>query len=151
MEPDVDDSFPNKDTGPFPSMIVLLPLSPILSAFYAAELLEILECRSQEYQQAPGSEGQATPPPNLFMFVDDGKLHVCSHSLELNTAILKAIWIEVIVPWGRKVGLSYDFDKRELMHYTRRKCDNNISPSITFDDDDGQTRIVAPQAIVRCR
>ncbi|KAF8828234.1 hypothetical protein HHX47_DHR4000457 [Lentinula edodes] len=125
------------------------PLSPILSAFYAAELLETLECRSQKYQQSPGSDGQETPPPNLFMFVDDGKLHVCSYSLELNTAILKAIWIEVIVPWGKKVGLSFDFDKRELMHYTRRKRDNNVSPSITFHDDDGLTRVVAPQAVVR--
>ncbi|KAH7875273.1 uncharacterized protein C8R40DRAFT_1105673 [Lentinula edodes] len=71
------------------------------------------------------------------------------HRLQTYLSILKAIWIEVIVPWGRKVGLSYDFDKRELMHYTRRKCDNNISPSITFDDDNGQTRIVALQAIVR--
>jgi ribonuclease HI len=127
------------------------PLSPILSAFYAAELLELLECKAQELcPPPPGFDpNDKTTKPNLFMYVDDGELYISSPSLLINTQILHSLWCDVIVPWGKRVGLAFDFDKRELMHYTRRKSDNNISPSMTFHDDDGVTRVVAPQTTVK--
>jgi ribonuclease HI len=49
--------------------------------------------------------------------------------------------------WLHQAGLSPDYAKRELMHYTRRKKDG--SPSITFDDRDGKRRVICPESHVR--
>lgn len=119
------------------------PISPILAAFYTAELLE-------EFQR--GTTVQADPNPDkatsvhLIMYVDDGKLYVSSKSLETNVERLKEAH-ERAETWLRSAGLSPDYGKRELMHYTRRKKDG--SPSITFDDKDGTRRVVKPEATVR--
>ncbi|KAF9256531.1 hypothetical protein L218DRAFT_796791, partial [Marasmius fiardii PR-910] len=41
-------------------------------------------------------------------------------------------------------------DKRELMHYTRRKRDKNCSPAIIFDQEaDGVQHTVAPTSYIR--
>ncbi|PPQ85685.1 hypothetical protein CVT25_002136 [Psilocybe cyanescens] len=81
------------------------------------------------------------------MYVDDGMLVVSSVSLETNTSILKSAF-EKTEAWLKSAGLSADFSKRELMHYSKRRKDNS-NPSITFNDSDGITRTVTPEATVR--
>ncbi|KAJ3968691.1 hypothetical protein EV361DRAFT_779654, partial [Lentinula raphanica] len=76
-------------------------------------------------------------------------VYVSSTSLEVNTRIIKNIWERTIAPWATRVGFEYDYEKRELAHYTRRRSDNSSSPSITFIDRDGVTRTVKPQQIVK--
>jgi len=78
--------------------------------------------------------------------MDDGKLYVSSKSLETNTAHLKEAYNRA-EKWLKDTGLSPDYTKRELMHYTRRKKDG--SPAISFDDRDGTHRVVKPESMVR--
>jgi len=119
------------------------PISPILAAFYTADLLE---------QFQPKQAGQGEPNPNkttdvhLLMYVDDSKLYMSSKSLKTNITHLKEAYNKA-ENWLKAAGLSPDYAKRELMHYTRRK--NNGSPSISFDDGDGTHRIVKPESTVR--
>ena len=62
------------------------------------------------------------------MYMDNGKLYMSSKSLETNVERLKEAYNEA-EEWLKTAGLSPDYAKRELMHYTRRK--NDGSPSIT--------------------
>jgi len=119
------------------------PISPILTAFYTANLLE---------QFQPKQAGQGEPNPDkttdvhLLIYVDDGKLYMSSKSLETNVTHLKEAYNEA-KKWLKAAGLSPDYAKRELMHYTRRK--NDGSPSISFDDGDGTHQIVKTKSTVR--
>jgi len=120
------------------------PVSPILAAFYSAELLEIF---------APPPQASTFPHPdqvtetNLLMYVDDGKLYTSSKFLDTNITTLKAAYIKTEA-WLQSPGLSSDVSKREIMHYSRRRGDNS-SPSITLQDNDSITRTVTPTATVR--
>ena len=119
------------------------PISPILAVFYTAELLE------QFKHNTPANHNQnpnKTTDVHLLMYVDDGKLYVSSSSLEMNVEKLKEAYNKA-EKWLKSAGLSPDYAKRELMHYTRRK--NDGSPLITFDDGDGNQRVVKPEATVR--
>ena len=120
------------------------PVSPILAAFYSAELLERFT-PTQQASTFPHPD-QATET-NLLMYVDDGKLYTSSKSLDTNVATLKAAYTKTEA-WLQSAGLSSDVTKREIMHYSRRRGDNS-SPSITLQDNDGITRTVTPTATVR--
>ena len=74
------------------------------------------------------------------------KLYISSQSLEMNIEKLKEVYNEA-KKWLKTAGLSPDYTKRELMHYTRRK--NNGSPLITFKDGDGVSQVVKPDSTVR--
>jgi len=119
------------------------PISPILAAFYTAELLE-------QFRHNPNNLTEPKPDKStdvhLLMYVDDGKLYVSFKSLETNVTHLKEAYNKA-EKWLKDAGLSPDYAKRELMHYTRRK--NDGSPSITFDDRDGTHRVVKPKSTVR--
>ena len=120
------------------------PVSPILAAFYTAELLEMF---------APSSQPSTFPHPDqatdvdLLMYVDDGKLYVSSNSLVTNTSLLKMYYYKTTT-WLKSAGLSPDIAKREIMHYSRRSGDNS-APSITLQDDDGIARTIAPTATTK--
>ena len=118
------------------------PVSPILAAYYTSDLLNLF-C-SNPAQSTPVPDKPT--PVTIFMYVDDGKLTVSSRSLETNIIYLKSAYNKVD-EWLYQAGLSPDYMKRELMHYTRRRKDG--SPSITFGDRDGERRVVSPQAHVR--
>ncbi len=117
------------------------PVSPILAAFYSAELIEQFQRRRENHVDPSAT------PTCLFMYVDDGKLYVSSESLEKNVEILKTAYEEANI-WMKRVGLAPDVSKRELMHYTRRKRDKT-SPHIEFTDDDGVTRKVLAEGTVK--
>jgi len=119
------------------------PISPILTAFYTAELLEQFKHNTQaNHNQNPDKATEV----HLLMYVDNGKLYVSSRSLKTNVEKLKEAY-NIAEKWLQGAGLSPDYTKRELMHYTRRK--NDGSPSITFKDEDGTRHMVKPEATVR--
>ena len=119
------------------------PISPILSAFYSAELIEIFE--DPTHPDAPTTNEDATQV-TLFMYVDDENLFVSSKSLKTNITILKTAYSRA-EEWLYQAGLSPDLSKRELMHYSRRPRDP--SPAIAITDRDGLTRTIAPTKSVR--
>jgi len=119
------------------------PISPILAAFYTTELLEQFKHNTQaNHNQNPDKATKV----HLLMYVDDGKLYVSSKSLKTNVEKLKEAY-NTAEKWLQGTGLSPDYTKRELMHYTRRK--NDGSPSITFGDGDGTRHMVKPKTTVR--
>ena len=81
------------------------------------------------------------------MYVDDGKIYVSSNSLETNTILLKNTYQEVET-WLKNAGLASDLNKRELMHYSRRRK-YDCCPSLTILDHDGITRTVTPERTVK--
>ncbi len=121
------------------------PISPILAAFYTAELLDDFNKRANNPITTTPLPDNPTEP-HLYMYVDDGKIFVSSESLDTNVRILKSTYTKV-EKWLHKAGLAPDHTKRELMHYTRRKTDK--SPSIEFVDTDGIARTVKPESTVR--
>ena len=120
------------------------PISPILAAFYTAELLE-------NFKPLPNPTSSYTPSLptqiNVLMYVEDGKIYVSSNSLETNVILVKLAYLEV-EKWLTSAGLAADVAKREIMHYSRRpKYD--CSPSIVFQDGDGIARTVTPERHVK--
>jgi ribonuclease HI len=120
------------------------PTSPILAAFYTAELLELF---SPPLQPSTFPHPEQATETNLLMYVDDGKLYVSSNSLDTNVTLLQSAYYKTTA-WLQRAGLSPDTSKREIMHYSRRRA-HNSSPSITLRDDDGETRTVTPTATVK--
>ena len=118
------------------------PVSPILAAYYTSDLFNLFRQNPTLSTPIPDKP----TPVTLFMYVDDGKLTVSSRSLETNIALLQSAYNKVDT-WLHQAGLSPDYAKRELMHYTRRKKDG--SPSIMFDDRDGVRRVITPESHVR--
>jgi hypothetical protein len=117
------------------------PVSPILANFYTSSLCE-------EFQQAApgflvGLEEDTPCLPNVMLYVDDGKLYVSSKSLHTNIVILERAYA-FCEQWAERSGLLFDFDKRELMHHTRRTRDAEDAPHITLPGPDDTPVILAP-------
>lgn len=88
------------------------PVSPILAALYTSFMFRAVA-------DIPGA--------TLLAYVDDGLLEVVSNSLTSNTNTLRLLYV-VCVDYLKRVGLSTDDDKTEMMHFSNRKSDP--SPSI---------------------
>ena len=116
------------------------PASPILAAFYSAELLEKFAIASNP---SPTCTTPSQPSPiNILMYVDDGKIYVSSMSLHTNVILLKLAYKEV-EDWLLSAGLAPDLAKREIMHYSRRRK-YDCAPPITLQDYDGNLRTLVP-------
>ena len=124
------------------------PVSPILAAFYSAELLEKFAIPPLGPNPPPKDRTPSKPTPiNIIMYVDDGKIYVSSASLYTNVILLSLAYEEVAT-WLTNAGLAPDLAKREIMHYSRRpKYD--CSPPITLLDQDGTTRTLVPDRVVK--
>jgi ribonuclease HI len=124
------------------------PVSPVLAAFYTAELVEKFRIDNTQLEDDDNSTTPSAPTlTSVIMYVDDGKIYVSSKSLETNVILLKLAYKEV-EEWLATAGLSADVTKREIMHYSRRpKYD--CAPPITFQDSDGVVRTVTPQKAVK--
>ena len=123
------------------------PVSPILAAFYSAELIELFTPHASHPTLDPPTCPSQPTPVNVIMYVDDGKIYVSSKSLETNVIILKLAYKEV-EKWLISAGLAPDLSKREIMHYSRRRK-YDCNPPITLDDYDGITRTIVPDKFVR--
>ena len=121
------------------------PVSPILAAFYSAELLEKF---ATPHEQPLRDFTPSHPSPvSIIMYVDDGKIYVSSTSLYTNTILLSSAYKEVEA-WLKSAGLAPDLTKREIMHYSRRRR-YDCSPPITLQDYDGTTRTLVPDRTVK--
>jgi len=111
------------------------PISPILAFFYSAGLLNIFETPTNPIEIPENHTCNHPTYISILMYVDDGKLTVFSQLLDTNNYILAKAY-QLVDQWLHSAGLSPDKDKRELMHYTRRKRDK-ISPHINLTNRDG--------------
>jgi Reverse transcriptase (RNA-dependent DNA polymerase) len=121
------------------------PVSPVLAAYYSAELLEKFAIPPtpplRDFTPSHPS------PVNIIMYVDDGKIYVSSSSLQTNVILLQLAYKEVEA-WLKSAGLAPDLAKREIMHYSRRpKYDCN--PTIVLHDYDGVSRSLVPDRYVK--
>ena len=91
------------------------PISPILFMLYISPLFRL--------------EGLK----KVFGYADDVSILEVSPSLEINsTRIQKAL--NTALAWGREEGVTFDPNKSELMHFTRRHKDKGNSPQIITND-----------------
>ena len=111
------------------------PISPILTFFYSASLLDIFEISTNSIEIPENYACNYPTHISILMYVDDEKLTVSSHSLDTNNYILAKAY-QLVDQWLHSAGLSLDKDKRELMHYTWRKRDKT-SPYINLINCDG--------------
>ena len=111
------------------------PISPILTSFYSAGLLDIFETPTNPIEIPENHACNHSTHVSILMYVDNGKLTVSSQSLDTNNYILAKAY-QLVDQWLYLAGLSPDKDKRELMHYTWRKRDK-ISPYINLINHDG--------------
>ena len=124
------------------------PVSPILAAFYSAELLEKFSIPQTIPLPPYRDKSPSKPSPiNIIMYVDDGKIYVSSLSLYTNVILLRLAYEEVAA-WLKSAGLAPDLAKREIMHYSRRKK-YDCSPPITLLDPDGTEKTLVPEKTVR--
>ena len=119
------------------------PVSPILAAFYSAELIEKMQEPLAERAQHAGDQPTRV---SILCYVDDGMLYVSSHSLETNTQLLEAAYVRAD-QWLRSAGLAPDMDKRELMHYTRAA--SPALPPIVLRERAGNLTTIHPRETVR--
>lgn len=124
------------------------PVSPILAAYYSAELLEKFAITPDGPNPALHERTPSKPSPiNIIVYVDDGKIYVSSTSLHTNVILLRLAYKEV-AEWLNNAGLAPDLNKREIMHYSRRKK-YDCSPPITLQDVDGSTKTLVPDKVVK--
>jgi ribonuclease HI len=90
------------------------PVSPILFMLYLAPLFRL------------------GVPKTRFGYADDVALLATSLSLTANSQALSASLQEAL-DWGSAEGITFDPDKSELMHFSRRRTDQdpNRNPSVT--------------------
>jgi len=116
------------------------PISPILTSFYSADLLDIFETPTNLIKIPENHACNHSTHISILMYVDDGKLTISSHSLDTNNYVLAKAY-QLVGQWLYSAGLSLDRDKKELMHYTWRKRDK-ISPYINLTNCDGTTSTI---------
>jgi len=105
------------------------PISLILAAFYTAELLEIFTPPDPTHNAQPFPHPDNSTKVHLLMYVDDGKLYVSSTSLNTKILLLKAAYLKA-EQWLRDAGLSSDYSKQKIIHYSCQR-DHNSNPSIS--------------------
>ena len=123
------------------------PVSPVLAAYYSAELLEKFTPPPPIAAPLRDFTPSHPTPINIIMYVDDGKIYVSSTSLQTNVILLQNAYKEV-ESWLRSAGLAPDLAKREIMHYSRRRR-YDCSPPITLQDFDGVDRTLVPDRFVK--
>ena len=110
------------------------PVSPILANFYTSSLCEEFAQAAPDF--CTGMEDDKPCLPNVMLYVDDGKIYVSSKSLHTNITILERAYA-FCEQWAERYGLLFDFDKRELMHHTRRTKDAELAPHISLPGPEG--------------
>ena len=101
------------------------PISPILASFYSAGLLDIFETPTNLIKIPENHACNHLTHVSILIYVDNGKLTVSSHSLDINNYILAKAY-QLVDQWLHSARLSLDKDKRELMYYTQRKRDKTL-------------------------
>lgn len=102
------------------------PISPILFMLFIEPLFKCGSTRAKR-----GHLGYA----------DDICQLVASHSLEENNTIL-ASWVTELQEWAAQEGLSFDFTKTEIQHFTQGPIDSN--PPLQLQSLSGQHTVSPP-------
>jgi hypothetical protein len=85
----------------------------------------------------------------MVMYIDDRNIWVSSSSLKTNTQILQAAYKAVSKKLADS-GLAIDTNKCELIHFTRRKHDTNVTPSISIPNtQETNTTIIPPSPHIK--
>jgi len=111
------------------------PISPILTSFYSAGLLDIFETPTNSIEILENYTCNHPTHVSILIYVDNRKFTVSSQSLDTNNYIFAKVY-QLVDQWLHLAGLSPDKDKRELIHYTQRKRDK-ISPHINLTNRNG--------------
>jgi ribonuclease HI len=109
------------------------PISPILSSIYTAFALNALD---------------SMPNVSLRAYVDDQLILATTSSIEQNTARIAEAF-EVIQRRLIALGLSIDFGKSELIHFSRSRVDPITLPSVNLQPPQGPPFQVQPSGTVR--
>jgi ribonuclease HI len=80
---------------------------------------------------------------NRYGYADDMAFLSTSTTLEKNCTILRQKWEEVL-SWGQSQGITFDFEKSELLHLTKNRKHKN--PPISVVKPDKTTHTVTPIA-----
>ncbi|KAG9125840.1 hypothetical protein FRC07_005990 [Ceratobasidium sp. 392] len=109
------------------------PLSPVLSSIYSLPLLVAFD----------GMEGVS-----VRAYVDDFTILAVSHSYTNNVETLEAAAV-VAETCLRKLGLSYEFSKCELIHFASRKADMASNPAVNLTRADGGNHVLRAASSIR--
>jgi ribonuclease HI len=109
------------------------PISPILSSIYTSFALSALD---------------TLPNVSLRAYVDDQLILATSSTLERNSVRLAEAF-KVIHRRLIALGLSIDFEKTDLIHFTRSKVNPLTMPPVTLQPSYGNTLQVQPSGVVR--
>lgn len=91
------------------------PESPILFALYVQPIYQFLDIG------------------NRYGYADDTAQLVVGSSLEY-TAQRAALGVEELLAWGRDNAIAFGPEKTEIMHFSRRPCDDDVNPTIIHGD-----------------
>jgi ribonuclease HI len=109
------------------------PISPILSSIYTSFALSAL---------------RTLPNMSLRTYMDDQLILATGSTLERNsTRLAKAF--EAVQRHLTALGLSIDFDKTELIHFTRSKVDPLSMPPVILRRSSGPPAHVQPSGVIR--
>jgi hypothetical protein len=124
------------------------PISGPASSLYTADLLQLMHKIVKKERKANHTIDKITPT-TMVMYIDDGNIWVSSLSLNTNTLILQAAY-KTVRNWLTKNGLSIDTKKCELIHFTRRKKDQNNLPSISIpNESEDNTITITPSPHIK--
>jgi hypothetical protein len=124
------------------------PISGPASSLHTAELLQLMHKIAKKECKANRTIDKITPT-TMVMYIDNGNIWVSSLLLNTNTCILQAAY-KTVRNWLTKDGLSIDTKKCELIHFTRRKKDQNALPSISIPNETkDNTTTIAPSPHIK--
>jgi ribonuclease HI len=109
------------------------PISPILSSIYTSFTLTTLD---------------SMPNVSLRAYVDNQLILAKGSSIEQNSARLSEAFVTV---QQRLIalGLSIDFDKSDLIHFTRSRANPSTMPPVTLQPPQGPPISIQPSGVIR--
>ncbi|KAF8587512.1 hypothetical protein K439DRAFT_1337973, partial [Ramaria rubella] len=107
--------------------------------------MEIFEERTQ---QRKGSLAKGGTPSNIILYVGDGKIYTSSRTLEANIMELTCTW-DIAHEWLSSAGLSPDFNKWELAHYSCRRDVFSNEPSLWLPGKDDLPVEVKAERVIK--
>ena len=119
-----------------------LPLSPILSSFYTAPMLDLFSDGKVIFSN------MMLTPIELVMYIDDGSIRAVSKSLQINCMVIEEAYNRVH-KWMEKSNLSLDMEKRDLIHFDKGKLAVDPVMSVMLPNKDGTTTKHKPQEVAK--